>query len=52
MNNIEAETLLRQAIELLRVAGPNPLLIDSDDYWEHFHKILKAAGEEEAAVEE
>lgn len=28
-----------EALNLLQMAGPNPLLVDSDEYWERYEKL-------------
>lgn len=30
---------LEEALSLLQVAGPNPLLIESDEYFDRFNKL-------------
>lgn len=29
-----------KALDLLQVAGPNPLVADSDEYWTEFQKLM------------
>lgn len=32
---------LMEALELLSKAGPNPLLIDADTYWERYYALTE-----------
>lgn len=32
---------LMEALALLNVAGPNPLLINADEYWDRYHDLTE-----------
>lgn len=40
---VSAQELIQdfnKALDLLQIAGPNPLLTDSDEYWDEFRKLM------------
>lgn len=31
---------LREALELLKVCGPNPILINESEYWDRYNELM------------
>lgn len=52
MSNAELILYFNEAISLLEVAGPNPLLIETKEYYERLHTLRKNLGLDEDEQEE